>query len=569
MAYSTPSDPRRMVGWYNPPQLLRTGALVIISQQFALHADNREIQAIANPGVGLKDYAAELPHDEPLWLDFVADCGDGWNSTYAVASALSQESLHLSHNGQTFDLERARILIFGGDLVYPTPTGEGYEARLIQPYLDALPRCPTPQPDVWALPGNHDWYDSLVRFRRLFCTGGSFGCWRTQQKLSYFAMKLPHHWWLFGVDVQLLHDLDHRQLDYFTNALTHVGAQDGIILCGAEPYWIERATNSIHPSQHIRGLFETLLAQMGDRLKLAIAGDLHYYRRMRAHGDRHLVTCGTGGAFLHPTHVEAHEVVPGYEPAARFPDKGTSKGLTWHNLLFPLRNPLFGVVPAAFYLLVAWSTGLLIGEKFAGGTALRELGMLGLSHFWQAVTVGIHSAILSPIGVALYMVIFSGFIIFTNTRSTAFRWIAGTLHGLTHVLVGFLIFWGATYLCISVWGFTPKSIDQYLLAAVIIVAGAWISGSLVVGIYLLISLNFLQQHVTEAFSSLRIQDWKGFLRMQLRPDGQLNVFFVGIRRVPRHWREAGTIGPRWISNDSRASQPTIEDRFDIKPENPA
>jgi hypothetical protein len=67
--------------------------------------------------VGLKEYAAELSNDEPLWLDFVADCGDGWNSTYAVASALSQERLHLCHEGQAIDLERARILIFGGDLI--------------------------------------------------------------------------------------------------------------------------------------------------------------------------------------------------------------------------------------------------------------------------------------------------------------------------------------------------------------------------------------------------------------------------------------------------------------------
>jgi hypothetical protein len=62
----------------------------------------------------------------------------GGNSTYAVASALSQERFNLSHKGQEFHLERARILIFGGDLVYPTPTGEYFDSRLIQPYYDAL-----------------------------------------------------------------------------------------------------------------------------------------------------------------------------------------------------------------------------------------------------------------------------------------------------------------------------------------------------------------------------------------------------------------------------------------------
>src|SRR4051794_27924677 len=80
-----------MVGWYNPPQLIRTGALVLVSQQFALHADNREMQALATPLGPPKDYS-ELK-SEDFWMDFVADCGDGWNSTYAVACEVDKDSL--------------------------------------------------------------------------------------------------------------------------------------------------------------------------------------------------------------------------------------------------------------------------------------------------------------------------------------------------------------------------------------------------------------------------------------------------------------------------------------------
>jgi hypothetical protein len=88
-----PSYAKRMVGWYDPPQLLRTGALVLVSQQFAIHADNREIQALATPDHTPFDYAANLPQGEDLWIDYVADCGDGWNSTYAVASELAKDQL--------------------------------------------------------------------------------------------------------------------------------------------------------------------------------------------------------------------------------------------------------------------------------------------------------------------------------------------------------------------------------------------------------------------------------------------------------------------------------------------
>ena len=53
------------------------------------------------------------------------------------------------------------------------------------PYLEGAP------PDMYALPGNHDWYDGLTSFMRLFCQGGWVGAWRTRQRRSYFAVKLP------------------------------------------------------------------------------------------------------------------------------------------------------------------------------------------------------------------------------------------------------------------------------------------------------------------------------------------------------------------------------------------
>jgi hypothetical protein len=281
-----------MVGWYNPPQLLRTGMLVTISTQFGLHADNRELQALRNPKKFHSSYEPDQPgHGEPLWIDFVADCGDGWNSTYTVAHAVGQERLQVVVPDQLADevglagglpngqrgappdkpakeigLERGRLLIFGGDLVYPTPSGGRYYNRLIKPYRDALPEQPL---DVWALPGNHDWYDSLVNFRRLFCNrnppaeeGGRpdptvalHGRWRLKQSLSYFAVQLRYGWWLFGIDVQLGHDIDHRQLEYFTSVLTDVARDDRIILCCAEPYWL-------HPKP-VHKLLDTLIEQAG------------------------------------------------------------------------------------------------------------------------------------------------------------------------------------------------------------------------------------------------------------------------------------------------------------------
>ena len=54
------------------------------------------------------------------------------------------------------------------------------------------------------MPGNHDWYDGLKAFRRLFCTGRSIGAWRTRQERSYFACRLTHGWWLLAVTAAMI-----------------------------------------------------------------------------------------------------------------------------------------------------------------------------------------------------------------------------------------------------------------------------------------------------------------------------------------------------------------------------
>jgi hypothetical protein len=46
-------------------------------------------------------------------------------------------------------------------------------------------------------------------------------------------------------------------------------------------------------------------------------------------------------------------------------------------------------------------------------------------------------------------------------------------------------------------------------------------------------LNCFSKHWDEAFSSLRIQDYKCFLRLCIRPDGMLKIYPVGLASVPR------------------------------------
>jgi len=60
-----------MVRWFDPHQFVDTAVRVLLSGVFSSYADNRELQA-REP--------AEIPDRSghaDLWLDYVADLGDG------------------------------------------------------------------------------------------------------------------------------------------------------------------------------------------------------------------------------------------------------------------------------------------------------------------------------------------------------------------------------------------------------------------------------------------------------------------------------------------------------------
>lgn len=56
------------------------------------------------------------------------------------------------------------------------------------------------------------------------------------------------------------------------------------------------------------------------------------------------------------------------------------------------------------------------------------------------------------------------------------------------------------------------------------------------GFYLFISLNIFGRHDNEAFSALRIQDYKNFLRLHINKSGKLTIFPIKLERVPRKWK---------------------------------
>ena len=106
----------------------------------------------------------------PLWIDFVADTGDDHDVSQAVARMLFKEYA-VDTAGVRRVLPRGDVLLFGGDTAYPVATGEEIARRVVAPWNEVLrERTPSNAPPrvLLGIAGNHDWYDGLDGFGRLF-----------------------------------------------------------------------------------------------------------------------------------------------------------------------------------------------------------------------------------------------------------------------------------------------------------------------------------------------------------------------------------------------------------------
>ena len=283
--YDLGFTPRPPVPWLNPVLLAGTAVRVLLAELFGAYLDKRELQdaLVAD----LYDERPPAGDPEEMWLDYVADLGDGFDGTYSIAYLLAQRELIVEGTV----LPRASAVVMGGDQVYPTASGTQYENRFKGPYRAALPEAPPdgPRPTLYALPGNHDWYDGLTAFLRLFARveEGHIGGWRTRQHRSYFALRLPHRWWLFAIDVQFGAYLDEPQLRYFRQMATRLDPGDRVILCPPSPNWVHEPAAYTTIDYFIR----RILKPTGAEIRVIVAGDLHHYARY-SHPERELITCG-------------------------------------------------------------------------------------------------------------------------------------------------------------------------------------------------------------------------------------------------------------------------------------
>ncbi len=545
---------RPMVRWLDPHQLLDTSARVLASGLWSAYTDNRELQAMVPAGVHDRSEPAEL------WVDYVSDLGDGFNSTYTVASLLAQPELELtqvqdhdaSGDGEVHRTQRGRILVMGGDQVYPVPKGSEYEDRLLGPYRAAMPG-PAGAVDLFAIPGSHDWYDGLINFTNIFCRGRELGALRTSQARSYFAVALPHRWWLWGIDLQFGDFLDEAQLRYFAKvAAEAMEPGDRIVLCMAKEVDSGPKSSEVCSDRNLAYLTAEVVEPAGGRIEVFLKSGRHYYCRYEEEeGSRQLITAGGGGAFLHPTHQLPVRSSPygaageqKYERKGVYPSPETSRRLRKRVFLLPGYNLPLAAVLGTAHLMLAFLLRLHLRDEYLS---------IGIGDLWQAVWE-------SPAAFLLILLLIGsigGMVLLAHDASGWPRLALGVVHSFLQIGGLVFVFVVASQASAAI-GYEGLAALVTFLFVVWVVGG--IGGVLGIAGYFW-ATNCLGYHGNEVYAPLHHEDLKNFLRLHFDADGGLTIYPVGIDRVGRHWKlcpDAPADDPWFESADGQPQTHLIE-----------
>lgn len=84
--------------------------------------------------------------------------------------------------------------------------------------------------------------------------------------------------------------------------------------------------------------------------------------------------------------------------------------------------------------------------------------------------------------------------------------------------------------------------------------------SLVFGSYLYLCINWFHIHFDEAFSSLRIANYKAFTRLHIKKNGDLEVFTLAVDKVPKDWM----LDPDWDMEPKQPFQMSYTRKFPSK-----
>lgn len=288
----------------------------------------------------------------------IGDTGEGDASQLAVVKPLLAR-------GRDTD-----FMIVCSDLIYPSGDAEDYDAKFYGPY-DGYPN------PIYALPGNHDWYDGLVGFMHHMCGADVSSLppeegpqpsspgerlrrllWRrpaskgpgdlpvrrrgeegrrSGQRSPYFAVDAGPLL-LVGVDTGMGGPIDRDQGAWLRKISREID-RPKILLTG-KPLYVD-GEHHPYPIEG-GGTVDDVVRDPANGYVAAIGGDIHNYQRyaVRVGGRKdplHYFVSGGGGAYMSATHRIPRVELPGSaeDDFVCYPRRGDS--LSFYSKLYDRR----------------------------------------------------------------------------------------------------------------------------------------------------------------------------------------------------------------------------------------
>ncbi|MEW2812663.1 metallophosphoesterase [Streptomyces massasporeus] len=265
-----------------------------------------------------------IRRDDPDRFSFlvIGDTGEGDDPQYAVVPGFLK-------TGQD-----TRFAVLASDVIYPVGSADDYDTKFFRPYQDY--RAP-----IYAIPGNHDWYEDLGGFMRVFCddapplppeprprpftrawlrsllwhrprpdAGQHLAEARKLRSAPEQQAVQPGPYWaidagpvrIIGIDTGLLGTLDAEQGAWLREVSR--GPRPKILVTGS-PLYVDgrREPCAVEGG----GTVDDIVRDPDHHYVAAIGGDIHNYQRYPVVLDDgrtlQYVVAGGGGAFMHATHT--------------------------------------------------------------------------------------------------------------------------------------------------------------------------------------------------------------------------------------------------------------------------
>ncbi|WP_159330163.1 metallophosphoesterase family protein [Streptomyces tendae] len=330
-----------------------------------------------------------IVRDDPDRFSFlvVGDTGEGDDPQYAVVPGLLKAG------------RDTRFAVLASDVIYPVGSADDYGTKFFRPYRDY--RAP-----IYAIPGNHDWYEDLGAFMRVFCDDAEplppqpaprmFSRARLRSLLWHRprpddgrhldeARKLrsapdqqavqPGPYWavdagpvrIVGIDTGLLGTVDAEQGAWLREV--SAGDRPKILVTGS-PLYVD---GEHHPCAiEGGGTVDDIVRDPAHHYVAAIGGDIHNYQRYPVDVDGRTVqyvVAGGGGAFMHATHTIPRVSVAGVteDDFRSYPLRGDS--LAFYSALYGRRlrlRRLFTLTEAEATAVIAERLGIRTGRAPGG-----------------------------------------------------------------------------------------------------------------------------------------------------------------------------------------------------------